>query len=258
MSSTFSIPFLLAGLLASVPAAQLRPVGNEAQQIVDEGQRRATTTSERYEGLLQSFNADGKTSEKRWIFDRIGSHGESKTIIRFTGPAEVAGVALLIVNHPQRASDQWMWTPSLQRDRRIALQDRSTRFFGTDFSFEDLEERVAGQYDHALLGEESLNGVATWRIQATPKRTRSSQYSKQTLWIKKDDYVTVRIDSYVNDNAVRRLLSSKISTVQGIATAHELEMTDLARGSRTRLALDKVQYNLPLKTSDFTVQGLRR
>ena len=27
------------------------------------------------------------------------------------------------------------------RDQRIALQDRSTRFFGTDFSFEDLEER---------------------------------------------------------------------------------------------------------------------
>ena len=52
---------------------------------------------------------------------------------------EVNGVALLIHNHTDRASDQWMWTPALQRDRRIALQDRSTRFFGTDFSFEDLE-----------------------------------------------------------------------------------------------------------------------
>ena len=258
MSSTLSLSFLLAGLLASVPAAQVRPATDDAQSIIDEAQRRATTTSERYEGLLQSFNADGKTSEKRWVFERAGAHGESKTIIRFTAPAEVIGVALLIVNHPERASDQWMWTPSLQRDRRIALQDRSTRFFGTDFSFEDLEERVGGQYDHTLLGEESLGGIATWRIQATPKRTRSSQYSKQILWIKKDDYVTVRIDSYVKDDIVRRLLSSKISTVQGIATAHELEMTDLPRGSRTRLVLDKVQYNLPLKTSDFTVQGLRR
>jgi hypothetical protein len=258
MSSSLSFSFLLAGLLASVPVAQVRPAADSAQQIVEEAQRRATTTSERYEGLLQSFNADGKTSEKRWIFERAGAHGESKTVIRFTAPAEVIGVALLIVNHPERASDQWMWTPSLQRDRRIALQDRSTRFFGTDFSFEDLEERVVGQFDHTLLGEESLGGVETWRIQATPKRTRSSQYSKQILWIRKDDYVTVRIDSYVKDDVVRRLLSSKISTVQGIATAHELEMTDLPRDSRTRLVLDKVQYNLPLKTSDFTVQGLRR
>ncbi|NOT28281.1 MAG: outer membrane lipoprotein-sorting protein [Acidobacteria bacterium] len=258
MSNAFSLSFLLTGLLASVPVAQVRPAINDAQQIVEEGQRRAATTSERYSGLLQSFNADGKTSEKRWMFERIGSHGKSRTIIRFTEPAEVAGVALLIVNHPERASDQWMWTPALQRDRRIALQDRSARFFGTDFSFEDLEERVAEQYDYTLLAEEPLAGAATWKIGAVPKRTRSSQYSKQTMWIRKDDYVTVRIDSYVKDQVVRRLQSTKILTVQGIPTAHELEMTDLPRGSRTRLALEKVLYNLPLKESDFTVGALRR
>lgn len=257
MSSSFSLSFVLAGLLASGLAAQVRPA-DDAQQIVEKGQRRAATTSERYSGLLQSFNADGKTSQKRWVFERIGAHGESRTIIRFTEPADVTGVALLIVNHPQRASDQWMWTPALQRDRRIALQDRSARFFGTDFSFEDLEERVAGQYEHSLLAEETLGAAATWKIEATPKRTRASQYSKQLLWIKKDDYVTIRIDSYVKDHVVRRLESSKIRAVQGIATAHELEMTDLPRGTRTRLTLDQVQYNVPLKQSDFTVQGLRR
>ena len=139
---------------------------DDAQAIVDEAQRRMTTTSERYAGVLQSFDGNGKTSEKRWIFERLGAHGGSKTIIRFTEPAEVAGVALLIVNHAERASDQWMWTPALQRDRRIALQDRSTRFFGTDFSFEDLEERVAAQYEHTLLDEETIDGAATWKIQA--------------------------------------------------------------------------------------------
>jgi len=230
---------------------------DDAQAIVDEAQRRMTTTSERYAGVLQSFDGNGKTSEKRWIFERLGAHGESKTIIRFTEPAEVAGVALLIVNHAERASDQWMWTPALQRDRRIALQDRSTRFFGTDFSFEDLEERVAAQYEHTLLDEETIDGAATWKIQAIARRTRSSQYTKQILWIQKSDYTTVRIDSYVKDEVVRRLQSSKFRVIQGIATAHEMVMTDLPRGSRTRLALDKVQYNLSLNDSDFTVQALR-
>ena len=208
---------------------------------------RVTTTSERYAGVLQTFNADGKTSEKRWIFERIGSHGQSKSIIRFTEPPEVQGVALLIVNHPERASDQWMWTPALQRDRRIALQDRSTRFFGTDFSFEDLEERVAAQYEHTLLGEETIDGAADLEDPGDRQRRRGRRSTrKQILWIRKDNYVTVRIDSYVKDEVVRRLQSSKIPEVQGIWTAHEMVMTDLRRGSRTRLALDKVQYNLPL------------
>jgi hypothetical protein len=254
---------VMAGIVATAaawisgsPSSML--AADDAQAIVDEAQKRATTKSERYVGLLQSFSADGNKSEKRWIFERIGSHGQSKTIIRFTEPPEVQNVALLIVNYPERASDQWMWTPALQRDRRIALQDRSTRFFGTDFTFEDLEERVADHYVHTLQDEEALDGAQTWKIQAVAKPSRSSQYTRQILWIRKDNYVTVRIDSYVKDDVVRRLQSSKIGAVDGIWTAHEMVMSDPPRGSRTRLVLEKIQYNLPLKDSDFTVQALRR
>ena len=46
--------------------------------------------------------------------------------------------------------------------------------------------------------------------------------------------------------------------MQGIWTATQLEMTDLRRGSRTRLTLDKLQYNVPLKEEDFTLQAIRR
>jgi hypothetical protein len=250
---------VLAGIVAFVAAVPAPFSAQEsAQQIVDEAQRRTTTKSERYEGLLESFNASGKTSEKRWIFQRVGAHGQSKSVIRFTAPAEVRGVALLIVNRPDRASDQWMWTPALERDRRIALQDRSTRFFGTDFSFEDLEERDAAQYQHTLLGEEAINGAATWKIEAVPKPSRSSQYTKSVLWIRKDNYLTVRTESYVKDRVLRRLESSDLRQVEGIWTAHDLMMSDLQRATRTRLRLDAVDYNLPLKDDDFTLQALRR
>lgn len=249
----------LATILLAALATVAGTAADDAQKIVDEAQRRVTTKSERYEGLLESFNTSGsKTSEKRWIFQRVGAHGQSKSIIRFTAPAEVRGVALLIVNHADRASDQWMWTPALQRDRRIALQDRSTRFFGTDFSFEDLEEREAAQYTHELLGEENAGGGASWKIQAIPKPTRSSQYSKQIVWIRKDNYAIVRIDSYVDDKVVRKLEMSDLRQVNGVWTAHDTMMTDERRRTRTRLRLEKVEYNLPLKEDDFTVQALRR
>ena len=93
-----------------------------------------------------------------------GAHGDSRMVLRFTAPPEVKGVALLVVNHPDRASDQWMWTPGIERDRRIALQDRSTRFFGTDFSFEDMEERDVDQYDYTLLGDDNVAGMAAWKV----------------------------------------------------------------------------------------------
>jgi hypothetical protein len=231
---------------------------DDARTIVAESQRRTNATSQRYEGVLQVFDSKGKIADKRWTFDRLGSHGNSKAILRFTAPAEVKGVALLVVNHADRASDQWMWTPAIERDRRIALQDRSTRFFGTDFSFEDLEERDVDQYDYALQGEEPVDGVACWKIQSTPKQTKTSQYTRSIVWIRKETYAVARIESFTKDKAVRRLTYSNIANIQGIWSAQQLEMADLVRGSRTRLTLDKLQYNVPMKDEDFTLLALRR
>lgn len=247
-----------AAALAVVLAEASPVMAADARQIVAESQKRSTSKAERYEGLLQSFDAGNKMTEKRWTFERLGSNGQSKTVIRFTAPAEVKGVALLIHNHPDKASDQWMWTPAIERDRRVATQDRSTRFFGTDFSFEDLEERDLEQFDYELLGEETIDGAACWKILNTPKQSKTSQYNKSIVWFRQDNYAMARIESFVKDQLVRRLNYAEIREVQGIWTAHELTMFDLKRNSRTRLALDKVQYNQPLRDEDFTLQAIRR
>jgi outer membrane lipoprotein-sorting protein len=244
------------GIVGAVLALDAAP--DEARQIVLEAQARSDARSQRYEGLLQVFDAKGKISDKRWIFTRLGSNGRSKSVLRFTAPPEVKGVALLVVNHPDRASDQWMWTPAIERDRRIALQDRSTRFFGTDFSFEDLEERDVAQFDYTLLGDEAIGGAACWKIQSTPKQTKSSQYARSIVWIRKDTYALARIENYGRDGLVRRLDYTDIRNVQGIWTAHQLEMLDVKRGSRTKLTLERLQYNVDLPEDDFTLQAIRR
>ena len=230
---------------------------SDARKIVEEAQRRGESKSQRYEGLLQVLDNKGKVADKRWHFMRLGSHGRSKAVLRFVSPAEVKGVALLIVNHPDRASDQWMWTPALQRERRIALQDRSTRFFGTDFSFEDLEERDVDQFNYRLLGEEPIDGALCWRIESTPSEKKISQYTKSEVWIRKDNYAFAQVESYSKAEVVRRLKYSDFMQTQGIWTGRRLEMTDLRRKSRTILTLEKLEYNIPLRDEDFTLQGLR-
>jgi hypothetical protein len=245
-------------VLAVVVAPRSVTAADDARTIVQEAQRRSDATSQRYEGLLQVFDAKGRVSDKRWTLERLGSHGNSKMVLRFTVPAEVKGVALLVVNHPERATDLWMWTPSIERDRRIALQDRSTRFFGTDFSFEDLEERDVDQYDYSMVGDETIDGEPCWKIQSIAKQGKSSQYTRSIVWIRKSNYTLARIDNFIKDQVIRRLDYGDVANVQGIWTARRLEMADLRRGSRTRLTLDKLQYNQPMKEDDFTLQAIRR
>ena len=230
----------------------------DPRRIVEEAQKRTTSQSQRYEGTLNVVDAKNKIAEKRWIYDRTGSHGESKALLRFTAPAEVKGVALLIVNHPDRSSDQWMWTPAISRERRIALQDRSTRFFGTDFSFEDLEERDTNQFEYKLIGEEPIDGTACWKLQSTPRQSKVSQYSHSYVWVRKDNYSFAQIENYNREQLVRRAHYTDIRNDQGIWTAHQIDMYDLKRDSHTILKIEKLQYNLPMKDEAFTLEALRR
>ncbi len=166
-------------------------------QIMDESESRLRAGTQQYEGTLEVISASNKVSVKHWKYRRIGSNGASKAILRFTAPAEVKGVALLIVNHADRSSDQWMWTPAIERDRRIAAQDRSTRFFGTDFSFEDLEERDVDQFDYKFQAEDTIGGVVCWKIESKPRPSVSSQYTSSMLWVRKDNYVAAQIENFL-------------------------------------------------------------
>ena len=253
------IPLLSTALIGSMDSSLHAQLGkaDEARRIIDEWEKRTMSSSYQYEGKLQTIDEDRHTTEKSWTLERLGSHGQSKVVILFKEPAEVKGVALLIVNHSDRASDQWMWTPAIERDRRIALQDRSTRFVGTDFSFEDLEERDVDQFDYDLLGEQKIDNAVCWKIESVPKRAKSSQYTKSILFIRKDNYAIARIDFYVKEQLVKHLNYTSIVNIQGIWTAREMTMSDLRRGSMTRLALQKVEYNMPLSEDRFSLQSLR-
>jgi len=246
------------GLVAALALVAGVAAAEDARQIVEESQRRTRANSERYEGNLEVIGSNSKVSRKSWTYARLGSFGNSKSVIRFTSPPEVKGVALLIFNHPDRSSDQWMWTPAVGRDRRVALQDRSARFFGTDFSFEDLEERDIDQYDYQLTGEEQIGGASCWRIDARPRKGKVSQYTLSRLWIRKDNYVAVQQENFIEGKLVRRLVRGDLQEIEGIWTARLLEMTDLRRNSRTILRIAGLQYNVSMSEDDFTLQALRR
>jgi hypothetical protein len=226
--------------------------GQEARQIMLEVQKRQHSSSQRYEGTLEVIGGGNRVATKSWIFERIGSFGNSKAMLRFTAPAEVKGVGLLIVNHPDRASDQWMWRPNIGRDQRIALQDRSTRFFGTDFSFEDLEERDVDQFHFTLAADEG----SLWKIESRPRK--KSQYTRSYFWIEKDNYTFRKVEAYDGKGLVRVIEYKDYRQRNGIWTAHTTEVFDVRRNSRTVLRYTKLEYNLPLREEGFTLQALRR
>jgi hypothetical protein len=150
-----------------------------------------------------------------------------------------------------------MWTPASGRVRSVATESRMTRFFGTDFSFEDLEERDADQYHSKLLGEASLDGAACWKIECKPLRDNGSQYTHSHLWLRKDDYVIAQLENFQGTTLARRIVNRDVRQVQAIWTPHVIEIAQPTRRTHTVLRLENLKYNLALDEAAFTVEALR-
>jgi hypothetical protein len=227
-------------------------------EIMREVERRQRTDTRMHDAAIEVIDSKGKILHKRWQFWGEGWRGESKVLIRFTDPAEVRGVGLLTLNHVTAPAEQWLYTPSIQRERRIAPQEKAARFMGTDFTHEDMEERSVEGYDYEVLGEETVDGQPTYKIKGVYRDRANTQYSHLVLHVRKDMMVTMRMEFYIDGKLRRTLLWSDWQQIEGIWTAHILELKDLARDSMTRLRISNVKYNVALERDWFTLRTLRQ
>ncbi len=230
---------------------------DSAYEIMKKVDQQLRTSSEQHSGNLEVYDRNGKVLKKSWQSRRKGFGGDSKILVRFTSPPEVKGVGLLIIGHGRSPSDQWLYTPAIKRERRIAPQDRSVRFLGTDFSYEDMELRDVDDNDYELLGEEKLENRNCYKIRAVPKPETKSQYSYFYAWVNRDDFTLALTEFYKNKELIKILAYRNLEKIQNVWTARELEMKDAKRGSRTVIRLSDVQYNKSFFDDLFTLRVLR-
>ena len=228
-----------------------------AREVMEEVQRRSFAKTFRYEGRVTVQKANGEKEDKSWRYERLGPPGNSKVMLRFISPPEIRGVALLIWNHTGKAADIWLYTPAIARHRRIAQQDRSAKFAGTDLSFEDLEEDDISQWDYSELRDDVESGEACWRLTAHRKTVRRSQYDKNWIWISKEKWTPLRMDKWRNEKVVRRLLMGSLERRQSIWTPMNVQVSDMVENSFTTLQLFDARYDSRLADSSFTLEAMR-
>lgn len=249
------VPLLLLLLLPRGAAA------DEARDLLVKSEERHRTKSQEYEGDLAVTAKDGKERRKSWRSYRLGYAGDSKLLIRFTAPPEVRGVGFLSLPRPGKNPDQWLYLPSMKRERRIAAQDRSASFVGTDFNYEDMEELDHGKYDVRLLAEETVAGQACFVVEARPRSEAGrSLYEKKLLFLRKDILYLVRMDLFRpgEKEAGKRLLLEDVALVDGHHVAKRMTMHDLGKGSTTVIRLEKLAFDRPQPEGRHTLQNLVR
>ena len=229
----------------------------DARKILEGVYEQDTSRDTTMKAVFDIFR-DGHKTTKKFVLFRLGSPGDSKTLVRFTDPAEIRGVTLLSYNHKGDTDRQWLYIPATQRTRSVTPRERSEKFAGTDFTYEDVEERVLDDFHYRLLSEnETIDGHKTYKVEAKPEDASRSQYGNIYYWVGQDVPVILHAEMYDREGKlVRELHASSLKKVSGIWGARHVEMQSVAEKTRTVLTVDEAKFNQHLDEKLFTAESL--
>jgi outer membrane lipoprotein-sorting protein len=182
-----------------------------------------------------------------------------KSLTVFHTPRDVRGTALLTYSHGVEPDDQWLYLPALRRVKRIASNNQSGPFMGSEFAYEDLSSQEVDKYTYKYLKDEKVDGVDCFLIEQYPVR-KDSGYTRLQTWMDKDEYRVRKIDFYDRKGTLLKTLTpSDYKQFLGKHwRAQRMNMVNHQTGKSTELLWSDWKFKTGLKEDDFTRTRLQQ
>lgn len=219
------------------------------------------------ETTITLINRSGQQRVRRLTgWTRLQANGiDNRRLVRYDAPADVAGTSTLLVEHAEGDDDIWIYLPALRKSRRLVASNKKESFVGTDFSYGDVIGHRVRDWRHTLLGEETIDGQSCFVIESVPVSDAirdESGYARQKHWIRKDNFVAVRIDYW--DRSGQPLKRASYRDIQLVDAARsrwqamQFEAENLQTGHRTVIRFDRFRANIGVPDERFSVRALER
>jgi hypothetical protein len=128
--------------------------------------------------LVEVQDKDGDTVSAKTTY-KVYSKGNDLTLVQTVAPARLVGRKLLM-----RENDLWLYLPSVKRPTRVGFQQRLTG----EVSNGDLAStNFAKDYDAKIVGDDTLDGHACYKLELTAKR-KDVTYNSITYWVEKNNF----------------------------------------------------------------------
>ncbi len=264
-----SIRLILALILGLVAATQSTGAqAMSAEEIMERSQHAFHYMGGDAKGKLTMELIDRDGGKRVRVLTMLrrnqGDGGEQKYFMYFHEPGDVRRLTFMVWKYPGRDDDRWIFIPSVDLIRRIAVEDKYSSFVGSDFSYEDVSGRDVSEDRHALVREEMLGGRDTYVIESVPRE--AAPYSKRISWIDKENFLPLKEEYYDARNELHRV--STAENIKDIAAADgkggpyptpmKRTMKNVQTGHSTVVTVSAVSYGIGLKDADFSERRMRR
>lgn len=182
-----------------------------------------------------------------------------KSLTIFDEPNDVKGTALLSFTHKEGPDDQWLYLPALKRVKRIASDNKSGPFMGSEFAYEDITSQEVEKYTYKYLRDDTLDGMEVFVFERYPVDKKSG-YTRQVIWLDKEHYKERKIEFFDRKDTLLKtlLLTDYHQYLDRFWRAHQMDMENHQTGKSTRLIQSNYKYNTGLNERDFDQNSLKR
>jgi outer membrane lipoprotein-sorting protein len=189
----------------------------------------------------------GKVSEREAVMKQ---KGKDKRLYRYTKPEKQAGICSLSLPN----DEMWLYMPAFSEPTKISLLAKSQAFTGTDFSYEDMENRAYSErYTPKLLNS---SDPAVNLLELIPI-SKKSKCSKINLYLDKSQYYPVKMDYFDEKGEIYKTAVYKYVKQGKYWYAGEVLMTDLKKNHSTKIIMTQVKFDQGISDDVFLVEKLK-
>ncbi len=183
-----------------------------------------------------------------------------KSLSIFDTPRDVKGTAFLTFTHKVDDDDQWLYLPALKRVKRISSRNKSGSFMGSEFAYEDIASQEIEKYNYRYVGDEQVEGHDCFKIERIPVDKKNSGYSRQVVWMDKDEYRTWKVNYFDRKDSLLKTLTFRKyqQYLKKFWRADELFMVNHQNGKSTTLNFSNYRFQTGLSDRDFNKNSLKR
>ena len=233
--------FLSTGLINAQSASEIMNQVDEYQYL----------KSAKVESKMIITKGPRKMVKEMTSYIKGGKYGLTK----FTNPRDRGSKFL------KRDENLWMFFPDAEDIVKISGHMLEQGMMGSDFSYQDLMEstKLTDLYQFEIIGEEQIGERICYVIEGIKKEGQEASYYRRKEWVDKERFVLLKEKLYARSGRLLKELTTK--EVKKLEDrwypTHQVIDNKLKKNSQTSYKVEKIEFNLNVPESTFSLSRLR-
>ena len=257
--AVFVSAWIVMGMVYGVHAQTPEEEGKQIAVEADKRDKGWHSGEARVEMILKNRQGQVSTRRFRALALEMENDGD-KYLMIFDHPRDIKGTVFSSHTHiGGKANDQWLYLPALKRVKRIAANNKSGSWMGSEFAYEDIMSQEVENYKYKYIRDDIFNGVKCYVVERVPVDKKSG-YSRHVVWYDKAEYRVQKNELYdKNKNElIKTLTFFDYKRINDYFRADKYHMVNHRTGRETVLIWEENKLKVNLNPNMFEKSAMVR